>query len=88
MNDDEDLDMLLWEETGLYTAVVSDPFCLRGYAEAVLQLITENDVLDQHRFHLHPPFADDLLDDLANRLSDFFSAFNEVLVYTRTDNIS
>ena len=56
MNDDEDLDMLLWKETGLYTARADDHVTV--FHAVILQsslyvvIIVHFWIVDIHSFHI------------------------------------
>lgn len=52
---------------------------MRSHRQRVLQVVAENDVLDQHGFDLDTPARRDILDDLADRLRDFFPALDHIL---------
>lgn len=53
-----------------------------------MQLVAEDDVFDEHGFHLDAPAGGDVFDDFADRLRDFFAPLDDVLEDARADDVS
>lgn len=64
------------------------PLALSGHGERVLQVLAEDDVLDEHALDLRAPAGGSLFDDFANRLRDFFTAFDHVLQHAGADDVA
>lgn len=58
---------------------LTNPLRLRSHRQRVLQVVAENDIFDQHGFDLDTPARRDILDDLADRLRDFFPTLDHIL---------
>lgn len=67
---------------------LSDTLALGGHGERVLELASENDILDQHALDLHTPAGCDIFDDLCDALGDLLTALNDILQDTGTNDMA
>jgi len=67
---------------------LTSPLGLRGHGQAVLKLLAEDDILDEHTLHRRAPAGGRLLDDFADRLRDLLAALDHVLQHARTDDVA
>lgn len=58
------------------------------HGERVLQFLREDDVLDQHTLDGNTPVGGSIFNDFVDGLRNLFSAFDDVLEYTSTDDMS
>lgn len=66
----------------------SDTLALSGHGERVLELATENNILDQHALDLNTPTSGDILDDLCDAQGNLLTALNDILQDTGTDDMT
>lgn len=67
---------------------LSDTLALGGHGERVLEFTSKNDIFDQHTLDLHTPAVCDILDNLGDALRDFFTALNDILQDTGTNDMA
>lgn len=67
---------------------LSGPLGLRRHGQAVLQLLAEDDILDQHAFDRGTPAGGRLFDDLADGLGDLLAALDDILQHAGADDVA
>lgn len=67
---------------------LTNTLCGSGHGERLLQILTENDIFDEHALHLNSPASGNLLNNLPNGLSNLFAALDNILQNTGTDDVS
>lgn len=67
---------------------LTDPLALGGHGQRLLQLLTEDNILDEHALDLYAPASRDVLDDLADALRDLLATLDDVLQDARADDVT
>lgn len=74
--------------TGRDDLALTNALRLSGHGERILQVITEDDVLDEHRLDLDTPAGGNLFDDLRSRLRNLLATLNHVLQNARSNHMA
>ena len=67
---------------------LTSTLALCGHGQAVLEFLTEDDVLDEHALNCNTPSCCGVFDDLPDRLRDLFTALDHILQHTRANDMS
>lgn len=67
---------------------LTNSLALGSHGERVLQVLAKDDVLDEHALNLDTPAGGDILNDFTDGLSNLFTALDDVLQDTSTDNVA
>lgn len=67
---------------------LTNPLGLSSHGKRILQLITEDDILDQHGLHQDTPVGSHILDNLRRRLRNLLATLNDILQHSGTDHMA